>query len=189
MANQSPDFKAALAQITKVHTLLRQELSAKETKRAKQPYKNSASAAEIRECIETVLGTGVPMIWPAVKVSVQTLYLKFQQGRQALLAEDPDFAAKAELITATKVGQTGLRIAPKEVRSGLRLYFHDTAWKSALEEFIDAAQPGEKFERVAIPMSAQDLEWIRATIAPVSKLFISHISEEKILLIRYDKPN
>lgn len=155
--------------------------------RSNQPYYNENAADECLHIIDTVLANGCPMLWPAQGISENTLYLKWRQGCQWIRQFKPELVEKLELIHASRIPKHGMRFSPIENPTKVGLFIEQD-WRPDLLRFIDEAEHRDKFERVGIPLSNEDLRWLAAQLENVGHLFMTDISPKKgkILLIRYD---
>lgn len=161
--------------------------ASKDNERSRYPYFNPSMGESVMLAVDEVLRTGQPMIWPCNEITLNTQYLKFRQGAQWVRERlaDPAAIAKLDAVEVQRLPKIGLRIAPREKRNSIKLYY-ESNWKSELSDFLIDSVPPQKFERVGVPISDDDIIWIYEQLAPIKHLFVTDISTKKILLIRYD---
>lgn len=173
------DLKAVHAQLEKTLQAL-----APKTGKSRYPYYTEQVAGEVIEAVHTALSTCRPVIWSASSVSVPTLYTRFRQGAQYVTDKlDPEFTNKLRVIETTRIPKVGLRIAPRE--GVAMLVDPNLSWRPEFERYIDDSQPGgEPFERINLPLTKEDEEWIESVLSPLRHLFLYEISKHRLLVVR-----
>ena len=173
------DLKAIHAQLERTLQVL-----APKVEKSRYPYYNEQCAGEVIEAVHTALSTCRPVIWSVSSVSVPTLYTRFRQGAQYVTDKlDPEFGNKLRVIETTRIPKVGLRIAPRE--GVAMLVDPDLKWKPDLERYIDESQPGaEAFERINLPLTKTDVDWIESVLSPLRHLFMYEIGQHRLLVVR-----
>ena len=152
------------------------------------PYYTDSCAEECAEILRVVTTTGAPRLIPSDERSLSTIRNRWYQGLRFLLENlDPDksFFKMAQNVIVKSIRHKGVLVKPRPECGALRA-FMVADWKPDLIKFIESARVGQKFERLSIPLSDEDLSYVRDMLAPVKHLFISSIDKRGIRIIRYD---
>ena len=154
------------------------------------PYYREDYAMELTKIIKAVITTGKPHLIPKRDQSFTTIKNKFYQAKKYLEEHlDADNTYKHIFATALDISSPqdrGILIRPKKERGVLKAYAV-VDWRPELADFIANANPREKFERIGIPITAEDVAWIEDQLKGIEQFFLTEINETAIILVRIDQ--
>lgn len=155
------------------------------------PYYKEEFALEVAKVVRAVITTGKPHLIPKRDQSFSTVKNRFYQAKKYLEDHlDPDDTFKRIFTTAldiTAPSERGILIRPKKERGSLKGYAV-VDWRPELADFIAESKPREKFERIGIPITAEDVAWIAEQLKGIEQFFLTEINETAIILVRMDNP-
>ena len=163
------------------------KLTLKDRGKSRYPYYTEQAASMVIDTVHQCFTEYRPVIWPADHLTVNSLYLRFRQGVNYICDKlDPEFGEKLRSIQVTKLQKIGLRIAPRE--GAIMSAAVQVPWKGDLEQYLEDSQPGcPPFERINLPLSSDDIQWIESTMFPLRELFMVEVSRYRLLIVRLNK--
>lgn len=158
---------------------------------AKLPYYTEDIAAEVRKWIEALHASHKPVKLSPRGMTLNTLKLRYYQGRKYLR----DTAAQEdhihELIRRTRAHmfETYMELHRQHTlqdKQEILVSQDPDTWKDELTDFIEFSPPGRKFHRSNMNLSDGDMDWITEQFAGVEALFGQRISVNEILIVRLE---
>jgi len=154
---------------------------------SRKPYYDELYGGYVRELIDKVVSSGQPHIIPVGDHTFYTIRAQWYQGLEYLVDHlDPTYRNKCGCLKVEGNHKRGLTISPKPEK-GILAAYAIVPWKKPLLDFIDEAQHRDKFERIGLPLTEDDINWVIAQLNPVKDLFIYNIDERQIQIVRVDK--
>ena len=185
----SPLFSnpALLAALEKFTTLSAPTAPAEDKK--KGPYYTEVYANFAKKILDALHKDRFPVKITSDSGSIQTERLRYYQGSAYLvdkLAPTGHYKSLKEQPRCQDSSDFLLFSARKKRKVSEPTVVKLDDWKTALDDFIDAAVHGEKFARLEILLSVSELTYISSRLVGVEQLFQNLSNENRILIIRFD---
>lgn len=166
------------------------KLDKKEARTFHGPYYNKEHALEVKDYLNVLHTNRRSLKIVSSGLSINTLRLKFYQGKKYLLDNlDPEGKYK-NLINRTKCITMADYLELHIKQDTKVLYAETIEWKPAFLDFIENAQLGTKFPCPDnIMLSNEEVQWIKDQLDPLSDLFIYDVKPNKFLVIRINPNN
>jgi hypothetical protein len=163
------------------------KLTLRDRGKSRYPYYTEQAAVMVIDTVHQCFTEFRPVIWPADHLTVNSLYLRFRQGVNYICDKlDPNFGEKLRSIQVTKLQKIGLRIAPRE--GAIMSAAKEIPWRGDLEQYLEDSTPGcPPFERINLPLSSDDIQWIESTMFPLREMFMVEVSRYRLLIVRLNK--
>jgi hypothetical protein len=153
---------------------------------SRKPYYTEKWAGYVKEIIDAIKETAQPRLIPIGDMSETTIKLQWYQGKEYLLDHlDPkgEYKALDDILVASPVKKRGLIISPVQ-RKGVMKSVVVQPWRPRLEEFLEVAQPLEKFERVGLGLAEEDVLWLKSLFTGLDDMFVWDVDlDHDVLLV------
>lgn len=166
------EFIKALAEENK--KLLSSLKKANQIGSSRRPYYTEKWAGYVKEIFLAIKENAQPRLIPIGDMSDTTIKLQWYQGKEYLLDHmDPtgEFKELDKILVASPSRKRGLIISPVQ-KQGVMKSVVVQPWKPALEDFLETAQALDKFERVGVGLSEEDLLWVKSLLIELNDLFV-----------------
>ncbi len=154
-------------------------------------YYSGIHADRVREYLDRLFTNKTPIRISATNISVSTLRLQYFQGAKFIKDYDPENSPYIAMLANTKCTTTNYGIELSIRALQITIESADVSWRPELTDFIENAAIGQKYSRTDVNLTPDDQAFIKNLLAPFdeSGMFLSKITQNSILVIRYEPSN
>lgn len=151
------------------------------------PYYNERSAQEVKRILDELHITMQPLKIRTEGISIATVRLRYYQGLKYLKDNMDSDNRYKELSKCTRC-VTYLDYIELHIKKKAQTIISKVSdWKQKFTEWIETEHTiGDKFYPVGVSLSDDEVSWCLDQIEPLKELFLFKITNNEIMIIRYD---
>lgn len=175
------EIAAKLAAVIKLSA----ETDETKKKRVVKPYYNETRAFDVAKLLDRLHRDKVPLRVSAQDFTIGTLKLQYYQGLEYLCDHDESgkYAALRDItVCRSYADYYELHIRERRIPT-VELATQSAQWKEEFITFLDCSQVGEKFHRIDVTLTDEDIAWGHAQIADVFRIFPGKFEKHLVLCV------